>query len=43
ASSVSVIFQADDYGAGGCDEPEAPESCSFFLMRSKSGGGGGVS
>ncbi|GKE73464.1 hypothetical protein Tco_1535505, partial [Tanacetum coccineum] len=37
----SVDFQADDYGARGCDEPEAPESCLLFLLGSESGRGGG--
>ncbi|GKC73564.1 hypothetical protein Tco_1119447 [Tanacetum coccineum] len=40
-SLVSDFFQADNCGAGGCEEPEAPESCRFFLLRSESGGGGG--
>ncbi|GJY57274.1 hypothetical protein Tco_0456389 [Tanacetum coccineum] len=43
ASLESVIFQADDCGAGGYDEPKALESCCFFLLRSESGGGGGGS
>ncbi|GJY52040.1 hypothetical protein Tco_0442887 [Tanacetum coccineum] len=40
---VSEDFQADDCVAGGCDEPEAPESCLLFLLGSKSGKGGGGS
>ncbi|GKB31081.1 hypothetical protein Tco_0870482 [Tanacetum coccineum] len=51
-SEILVVFgigmsstgcSADDYGAGGCDEPEAPESCLLFLLESKSNRGGGVS
>ncbi|GJR27022.1 hypothetical protein Tco_1103254 [Tanacetum coccineum] len=34
ASIVLVNFQVDDCGAGGYDEPEVPESCLLFLLRS---------
>ncbi|GKG59068.1 hypothetical protein Tco_0602777, partial [Tanacetum coccineum] len=43
ASLVSVDFQVYDYVAGGCDEPEALESCLLFLLRTESGRGGGGS
>ncbi|GKG61249.1 hypothetical protein Tco_0618974, partial [Tanacetum coccineum] len=43
ASLVLVEFQADNCRAGGCDKPEAPESCLIFLLRSESGRGGGGS
>ncbi|GJZ56480.1 hypothetical protein Tco_0611673 [Tanacetum coccineum] len=42
-SYILVVFGIDDYGAGGYEEPEVPELCRFFLLRSESsrGGGGG--
>ncbi|GJU77879.1 hypothetical protein Tco_0717950 [Tanacetum coccineum] len=36
---IFVVPCIDDCGAGSCDDPEAPVSCHFFLLRSESGGG----
>ncbi|GJZ00915.1 hypothetical protein Tco_0518344 [Tanacetum coccineum] len=42
-SYMFAVSGIDDRGAGGCDEPEEPESCLFYFLRSESGEGGGGS